>query len=56
MKNFRVQHEPNHIENENAVFYLEANNLEEAVLYLKKQGFKFSRYSNFTDTIYYKKL
>ena len=54
MKNYRIQKEPNHIENENNHFYIEAENIDEVKKYLKNNNLVFIRYSKFTDTIYYK--
>ena len=55
MKKYRLQKEANHlrISNENRIF-IEAENMEEVKDYLKANKCQFIRYSNFSDTIYYK--
>ena len=42
------------IENSNSIIYLEADNLEEVKAWIIENKAEFSRYSSFSDTVYYK--
>lgn len=56
MKNYRIQKEVNHIQNENNCFFFECNNIEEVKEYLKENNLEYIRYSSFSDTVYYKDI
>ena len=55
MKKYRLQKEQNHIriEDESRIF-IDAKDINEVKEYLKNNNCKFIRYSNFSDTVYYK--
>ena len=54
MKNYRIQKEVNHIQNDNQCFYFEAKSIEDIKEYLISNNKEFIRYSQFSDTVYYK--
>lgn len=54
MKNYRIQKEVNHIQNDNLCFYFEAKSIEDIKEYLISNNKEFIRYSQFSDTVYYK--
>lgn len=56
MKNYRIQQEVNHIQNNNECFFFECENIDEVKKYLQENKAEFIRYSSFSDTVYYKDI
>jgi len=50
MNKYRLQKENSHLR----IIFIEAENINEVKKYLKDNRMEFIRYSNFSDTIYYK--
>ena len=55
MTKYRLQKEQNHLQVEcESRIFIDAKNLDEVKEYLKNNNYEFLRYSNFSDTVYYK--